>query len=626
MTVEYNTGLFASATVDRLLGHLGRLLASAVSDPDRGWRDLPLLTAEEREQLLVGFNDTGATSGPEACLHELFEAQVARTPERVALVAPEGVRLTYGELNARAERLAHRLRTLGLRPETLAGVLLDRTADLIITLLAVHKAGGAYAPLDPSYPRQRVLRMLEIAQAEVLVTRSGLAEAFGDELPARMRTVFLDAGWEDWEAEERAAEPGVEAQPVSPALPDNLAYVIFTSGSTGVPKGVAIQHRSAVSMVRWAHAMFTPAEYAGLLVSTSVCFDMSVFEIFATLCAGGKLILAENALALPELEAKDEVVLVDTVPSAMAELLRLGSLPSSIRTVNLGGEALKGSLVRDIYEKLPSVERVVNLYGPSEDTTFSTWSVVPRTAGHPLIGRPLTGESAYVLDGEMRPVPLGIPGALYLGGAGVSRGYLNRPDLTAERYLPDPYGPPGSRLYAVGDLVRYLPTGELDFLGRLDHQVKVRGFRIELGEIESALTRHDRVREAAVLAVADAVGGNRLIAYVATMEAVETERDLPAGGLRSFLKASLPDYMVPSEFVLLGELPLTPNGKIDRRALAVLAAMPLRPESAANEPAAPLTLTEELVAGLFAEVLRIERVDAKTSFLPLVAIPCSPPR
>jgi amino acid adenylation domain-containing protein len=606
VAVEYNTGLFEAATVERLLGHFERLLAAAVSDPEQGWRDLPLLTAGEREQLLVRFNETGVTPGPEVCLHHLFAAQAARVPEAVALVAPEGARLTYRELNGQAERLARRLRSLGLGPETLVGVLMDRTAELIVALLAVHKAGGAYVPLDSSYPRQRVLLMLETARTRMLVTRRHLLEALGDELPPGLRTVFLDAGWED----EPMEEPGSEELPAIPAIPDNLAYVIFTSGSTGVPKGVAIQHRSAVSLVRWSHAMFTPEEYAGLLASTSICFDLSVFEIFATLAAGGRLLLAENALALPELAAKDEVVLVNTVPSAMAELLRLGGLPSSIRTVTLAGESLKGSLVREVYAKLPNVERVMNLYGPSEDTTFSTYAVVPRDAGHPLIGRPLTGKSAYVLDREMRPVPLGIPGALYLGGEGVSRGYLHRPDLTAERYVPNPYGPPGSRLYRVGDLARYLPTGELDFLGRLDHQVKVRGFRIELGEIESALTRHGEVQDAAVLAMPDALGANRLIAYV------QTVGDLPPGELRSFLKASLPEYMVPSAFVALRELPLTPTGKIDRRALAAMPAM-LASESAADEPAAPLTPVEELVAGLFAEVLGVERVDSGESFFAL---------
>jgi amino acid adenylation domain-containing protein len=451
----------------------------------------------------------------------------------------------------------------------------------------VHKAGGAYAPLDPNYPKQRVLLMLETARAKVLVTRRHLAAALGDELPAGLRTVFLDPGWET----EPVEEPGAGMLAV---LPDNLAYVIFTSGSTGVPKGVAIQHRSAVAMIRWARTVYSPEEYAGVLVSTSICFDMSVFEIFATLAEGGKLLLAENALALPDLEAKDEVVLVDTVPSAMAELLRLGRLPSGIRTVNLGGEPLKGSLVREIHEKLPGVERVINLYGPSEDTTFSAWSVVPPNVRHPLIGRPLTGESAYVLDGEMWPVPLGIPGALYLGGEGVTRGYLNRPELTAERYVPNPYGPPGSRLYQVGDLVRYRPTGELDFLGRLDHQVKVRGFRIELGEIESALTRHPEVLEAAVLAIPEESGGNRLVAYV------ETGNDAAfTGELRSFLKRGLPDYMVPSLFVLLREMPRTPNGKIDRRTLA---AVPPQPERATGAGRSPRNYVEEVLVGIWSEV------------------------
>ncbi|HEY0558373.1 MAG TPA: amino acid adenylation domain-containing protein, partial [Thermoanaerobaculia bacterium] len=601
--VEYNTDLFEGATALRLLGHLSRLLAAAVADPELGWRDLPLLTAAERDQLLVGFNDTGSTSGPEACLHQLFEAQAARIPDQVALVATDG-RLTYRELNDRADRLARRLRSLGLGPEALAGVLMDRTADLVVTLLAVHKAGGAYAPLDPNYPRQRVLLMLETSRAKVLITRRRLAGALGGELPGGVRTVFLDPGWEGEPEAETGGLPAVEA------LPDNLAYVIFTSGSTGVPKGVAIQHRSAVAMVRWAHAMYSPEEYQGVLASTSICFDMSVFEIFATLAAGGKLLLVENALALPDLDAKGEVVLVDTVPSAMAELLRLGRLPASIRTVNLGGEPLKGSLVGEIYAHIPSVERVVNLYGPSEDTTFTSFSVVPRGSGHPLIGRPLTGEAAYVLDAEMRPVPLGIPGALYMGGEGVTRGYLGRPDLTAERYIPDPYGPPGSRLYAVGDLVRYLPTGELDFLGRLDHQVKVRGYRVELGEIESALARHPEIQDAAVLAAPEEGGGNRLIAWV------EAARDLPPSELRAFLKSSLPDYMVPSAFLTLRELPLTPNGKIDRRALASADAMPSSSGTMSPEDRAPRSYAEEVLTGIWSEIFS-HAVGVNESFFDL---------
>ena len=568
--VEYNTDLYEPATIRRLLGHLCHLLAAAMEEPELGWRDLPLLAAAEREQLLTACNDGGATGGPDLCLHQLFEAQAARVPEATALVSPEGVRLTYRDLNGRAERLARRLRALGFGPEKVAGVLLERTADLVVALLAVLKAGGAYAPLDPNYPRQRVILMLETSRAAVLVTGRRIAEAFQDAMPAGLATIFLEPDREE------EPETGVEEE-AGRALPDNLAYLIFTSGSTGVPKGVAIQHRSAVTMLRWARTLHRPAEYAGILASTSICFDMSVFEIFGTLAEGGTILLAENALALPELAAKDEVVLVDTVPSAMAELLRLGRLPPSIRTVNLGGEPLKGQLVDEIYAKLPNVERVVNLYGPSEDTTFSTYAVVPRGAAHPLIGRPVAGDSVHVLDGEMRPVPMGVPGALYLGGEGVTRGYLHWPELTAERYIPNPYGPPGSRLYRVGDLVRLLPTGELDFLGRLDHQVKVRGFRIELGEIESALVRHPQVWEAAVLAEPEPGGtGNRLIAYVETAGASPGL----AAELRAFLKQSLPEYMVPSQLVPVGELPLTPNGKIDRRALA---AMPPQPEDTALE-------------------------------------------
>ncbi|HEY4575925.1 MAG TPA: amino acid adenylation domain-containing protein, partial [Thermoanaerobaculia bacterium] len=584
---EYAAALFDAATLARWTRSFQALLAAAAADPGRRIDDLPLLTPEEREQLLAGFNDTGSTAGPDVCLHQLFAAQAARVPDQVALVAPDA-RLTYRELDERSDRLAYRLRALGLGPERLAGVLMDRTADLVVTLLAVHKAGGAYAPLDPNYPKSRVLLMLETARATVLVTRRRLAEAFADELPAGMSTVFLDPGWED--------EP-VAAVAAAPALPDNLAYVIFTSGSTGVPKGVAIQHRSAVAMVRWCHGMFSPEEYAGLLASTSICFDMSVFEIFATLAAGGRILLAENALALPGLEVRDEVALIDTVPSAMAELLRMGDLPPSVRTVNLGGEPLTATLVREIYERLPTVSRVVNLYGPSEDTTFTSFAVVPRDTGHPLIGRPLTGEQAYVLDREMRPVPIGVPGSLYMGGEGVTRGYLHRPDLTAERYVPSPYGPPGSRLYTVGDLVRFLPAGELDYLGRLDHQVKVRGFRIELGEIESALVRHPDVRQAAVLAAPDVGGtGTRLIAWVET----ETDSSGLAGELRAFLGQSLPDYMVPAIFMPLPRLPLTPNGKIDRRALA---ALPLQPEAAAADAAhAPRGYVEEALAGIWSDI------------------------
>ncbi len=587
LNLEYATDLFEAATIERMAGHFETLLAGAVADPSARLSELPLLSAGEERQLLFDWSGTPPAAVADACLHELFEAQAARTPERTALIGPDGGRLSYRELDARASRLSRRLRALGVGPETLVAVMLERTADLIVALYAVLKAGGAYVPIDPAYPRQRVLLLLESSRAAVLLTRRALLAEFEQSLPAATAPLFLDPGWE----EEPVLETGVGAPP----LPGNLAYIIYTSGSTGTPKGVAIEHRSAVALARWARQAFSAAELSRVLGSTSVCFDMSVFEIFCTLAWGGTLAVAENALALPRHPAAHEVTLINTVPSAMAELVRAGEVPPSVRTAILGGEALKGSLVAAIHETT-AVERVCNGYGPSEDTTFSTFAVVPRGEAVPSIGRPLAGSRLYVLDAALRPVPAGVPGAVYLSGDGLSRGYLGRPDLTAERFIPDPYGPAGSRLYRVGDLARYRPDSELEFLGRIDHQVKVRGFRIELGEIEAVLSREPGVRECAVLALPEPGGeGVRLVAFVVP---AAPRGDL-ASSLRAALKARLPEYMVPTAFALLDALPLTPNGKLDRRALERLA-----PETAAAPAAtaAPRTPVEEVLAGIWAEV------------------------
>jgi amino acid adenylation domain-containing protein len=323
--------------------------------------------------------------------------------------------------------------------------------------------------------------------------------------------VFLDAGRED--------EPEPPSVPWPEPIPGNLAYVLYTSGSTGTPKGVAIEHRSAVAFIRWARTVFSAEDLAATLAATSICFDLSVFELFVTLTAGGTVVLAENALSLPGHPAANEVTLLNTVPSAMTELVRSGGVPPSVRAINLAGEALKGMLVRSLYERT-AVTQVFNLYGPSEDTTYSTVAPMPRDVESPAIGRPVTGTRAYVLDPHLRPVPIGVAGAIYLAGDGLARGYFGRPDLTADRFIPDPYGAPGARLYHTGDLARWRPDGEMDYLGRIDHQVKVRGFRIELGEVEAALARHSAVREAAVLALPEPGGaGNRLAAFV-----------VPAGG------------------------------------------------------------------------------------------------
>ncbi|HEY9421556.1 MAG TPA: amino acid adenylation domain-containing protein, partial [Thermoanaerobaculia bacterium] len=494
-SIEFNLDLFDPATIDRTARRFVLLLGGAAADPGRRLSELPLLAPEELEQILVGLNPPVADWPEGDLLHELVLAQVERTPEAVALVHGTE-RWTYRQLAERSERLARRLR---VAPETPVGVFLHRTLEMPAALLAVLRAGGAYVPLDPNYPRERVAAILEDSAAPVVITESGLAER----LPG-LRLVLV----EDEE----------EGEDLREARTGGLAYVIYTSGSTGRPKGVAIEHRSVSALMHWCREVFRPEELAGVLGSTSITFDMSVFEIFAPLCWGGTVILAENALELPKLPAAGEVTLVDTVPSAMAELVRQGAVPASVRTVNLGGEPLRGALARRVHE-LGTVERLLNLYGPSEDTTFSSIAEVG-AEGEPTIGLLLKGGRGYVLDPWMQPLPAGIPGELFLGGVGLSRGYLGRPDLTAERYVPDPFsGEPGSRLYRTSDLVRWLPSGELEYLGRLDFQVKIRGFRVELEEIEAALAAHPSVRECAVVARETGLAGAeardlRLVAYV----------------------------------------------------------------------------------------------------------------
>jgi amino acid adenylation domain-containing protein len=390
--------------------------------------------------------------------------------------------------------------------------------------------------------------------------------------------------------------------------PGHLAYVIYTSGSTGRPKGVAIEHRSAVALMHWARETFSADELSGLLAATSVCFDLSVFEIFAPLSWGGRVILAENALELPTLPAAGEVRVLNTVPSAAAELVRLG-LPASVRTVGLAGESLPAALAASLYAT-GTVERVLNLYGPSEDTTYSTGAMVPRGDGRtPAIGHPLPGTRAHVVDLRGAPVPPGVAGELWLAGAGLARGYLGRPDLTAERFTPDPSaafgGDPGGRVYRTGDLVRHRPDGELEFLGRIDHQVKVRGFRIEMGEVEAALRSHPAVREAAVLVREDTAGARLLVAYVVP----EVDR----AELRAWLGVKLPEYMVPSVFVFLDGLPLTVNGKVDRRALPA-PGKSREPESGHLAPRDPLELR---LVRLWEELLGVEPVGVRDDFFAL---------
>ena len=519
-----------------------------------------------------------------------------KTPEALALIAGEE-RLSYGELAARMAALAQHLRALGVGPEVPVAIFLPRRAELQVALLATHAAGGFYVPLDPAYPAERVGFMLEDSGAAVVLTTTELADRLPAGHPARI--VRLDD----------LPEAPREVTSAVPAISGNLAYLIYTSGSTGRPKAVAIEHRSAVALMLWSRREYSDLELSGVLASTSITFDMSVFELFAPLAWGGTVILAENALALPELPAAGEVRVIDTVPSAMAELLRMGGVPSSVVTVNLGGEAVPRALADRVYAER-GIERLYNVYGPSEDTTFSTWALIERESQRaPSIGRPLDGEQAWVVDGHLQPLPVGVAGELYLGGEGVSRGYLGRPELTAERFVPDPFAAkPGARMYRVGDLARYRPHGVLEFLGRLDHQVKVRGFRVEPGEVESVLLTHEAVRAAVVLPRTEASGSAALVAYLETAPGA-----VSAGELRQHLKSSLPDYMVPAAYAFLESLPLTPNGKVDRKALK---ALPFAAGEAGSH-AAPRTPAEELVAGIFAEVLGSARVGVEESFFEL---------
>ncbi|HEY0077786.1 MAG TPA: amino acid adenylation domain-containing protein [Pyrinomonadaceae bacterium] len=596
--VEYNTDLFDASTAERMLRHLEILLEAVVANPDERISAVTILTGEERARTQATPYQESLQDGS-ATIQELFERQVEKTPDAVALISGDE-RISYGELNARANRLARYLRSSGVGAETLVGILSGRSTEMVVALLAVLKAGGAYVPLDPQYPQERIAFMLEDASVSVLITERALVER----LPAHAaRVVLLD------EPEVFSSESAENLN--AKVAGENLAYVIYTSGSTGRPKGVAIVHRSAVELLRWASTQFNEAELSGVLASTSICFDLSIFELFAPLSTGGKIVLAENALALAELRAADEVTLINTVPSAMAELVRVGGLPASVRTVNLAGEPLKQALVRQVYRH-EHVERVVNLYGPSEDTTYSTVAVQPRGAKHePTIGRPITNTEVFVLDEHLQLVPVGVAGELYIGGSGLARGYLNRPELTAERFIPNPFGEAiGERLYRTGDLARRLADGEIEFLGRVDYQVKIRGFRIELGEIEAAIGRNAGVGEAVVLAREDAPGDRRLVAYAVAREGAS----LSVEELRGYLKTKLPEYMIPSAFVVLDAFPLTPNGKIDRKALPAPAT---ERDEASSTFVAPRNEQEAQLARLWEEVLQVRLVGVRDNFFDL---------
>ena len=591
-SLEYAADLFDAATIERLARYLVTLLGEAVADPVVPVSRLALLDAAEREQLLVEWNATAAPY-PELCVHELFAQQAARTPDAPALMCGDAM-MSYRELDERSNRLAHHLRTLGVGPEVVVALCLERSTEMVVGLLAILKAGGAYLPLDPSYPPERLAFMLTDAAAPVLVTQDAVA----GQLPASWAYVISLEGEADRINRQPASLPQVELGP------DNLAYVIYTSGSTGKPKGVMVRHGGLTALAEFQHFLFKPAGINILQFAQSV-FDASIWEMVMALRSGGTLHLSSDPLSLAggglAHALRRNRINVATLPPSVLPLLEGQEFPD-LETLVVAGE----SCPLEVAQRWSRGRRFINAYGPTETTVCASWAEFGEGAVVP-IGRPISNTRLYVLDGDLEPVPVGVSGELYIGGCGLARGYLGRPGLTAERFVASPFGR-GERLYRTGDLVRYLPDGNLVFLGRLDHQVKLRGFRIELGEVEACLLGHVGVAQAAVLVREDDPGEKRLVAY-----AVAREGQVPgAGELREHVRRHLPDYMVPSAFVLLDALPLTSNGKVDRKALP---APEGRPDVGAY--AAPESPAEELLAGIWSEVLKLERVGRNDNFFEL---------
>ncbi|WP_408953367.1 amino acid adenylation domain-containing protein [Lysobacter sp. Hz 25] len=593
--LSFASDLFERETIERYAGYFVSLLEAMVADAQCPVARLPLLSVAERERVLEDFNDTGFDYPRERLLHQPFEAQVRATPDATAVVCGDQ-RLSYAELNRRANRIAHRLLALGVRADDRVAICLERGPSLVAGVLGILKAGAAYVPLDPNYPPDRLAYMLADSAPMALLSQTSLSGLLGE-----VEVSVLSA-------DDAALADQPEHDPVVDGLTArHLAYVIYTSGSTGQPKGVAIEHANAANFVAWANANFSAEQLRDTLFSTSINFDLAVYELFAPLSIGATITVVRDVLAT---DPASPLSLINTVPSGINALLQSGGVPATVRTVNLAGEPLKRALVEQIFART-EVAMVANLYGPTETTTYSTWVAMDRADGFAShIGKPVANTRIYIVDAHLEPVPVGVVGELYIGGEGVARGYLHRPELTAERFVNDPFvADKTARMYKTGDLGRWRADGTIEYLGRNDFQVKIRGFRIELGEIETKLAACDGVREAVVVAREGEGGDKRLIAYVVPQDGIE----LSTARLREQLSRSLAEFMLPSAFVTLAALPLTPNGKLDRKALPA----PGDDAVIRREFEAPQGEVETALAQIWCELLGLERVGRHDQFFEL---------